>query len=286
MPSCAAVPKPAVISWSTVIVSGMQVLAAGIPATLIVIAIVRDPFKELRTRMAIFILSSAGASLLSVPVNAMRVWIHYQNTTGINLLTGYKDVVVPLIACKITWFACLCLAALCLFAILVEQAFLEPSQNTSEERFSPGCKIATFFIWLVGLGTGMLYFLFGRPRMHKVTTMLYSVFSICGLVVAYCWIYRPAKRHLISVMLSEKKAVSEEKKSEIESQVDECPKKPDERSYGVTLPNQIMEIVQLEERVVRSSDVAAVVLTEAKTTLYSLLLHFICMNLSGKVDNF
>eukprot|EP00794_Sanderia_malayensis_P017546 gene17546-19296_t len=274
--------KPESISAMTVGLSGIHIITASISSLLVIIAIAKDPFKELRTQLALFILSSACASLLCVPVNSARLWVNHKNASGINLLKGHKEAVIPITACKIMWFTCLYVSACCLLAIMLEQIlFPPPSANNDARSFSCGSKLAVMFIWLVGCTAGLMALYVDVSSIVEVSIMFFWVVSICAMFGSHFCIYRVARIRYKGIAILVQRAACAGKEGQTARKTED---QMDDRPNVVIGPSEIHEVVVVEDTVgiaSRNNNIEGLIFKKAKMTASIVTMYFACMSLTA-----
>eukprot|EP00112_Aurelia_sp_Birch-Aquarium-sp1_P024909 Seg806.2 transcript_id=Seg806.2/GoldUCD/mRNA.D3Y31 product="hypothetical protein" protein_id=Seg806.2/GoldUCD/D3Y31 len=272
MPQCASVIKTAASSYNIVVCSGIFIPTSLIPALLIIIAIIKDPFKEIKTQINIFVMASSVASLLSIPVNGMRAWFHILNATGIDAYKERKSVIPALHACHFTWFTIHFVASICILAIVLMQMFDRLSvAKEFNAKYSTVYKVIVSATWMIGATFGSCVQLAGMSLMTQIQTTVQCAVAVTSLICAYFCVHLPLEE-------DEQADVTKEATTKC-NDIEDLRKDGSSPTAIVIEKLPPVEIVEVDENVVQVNIMG--IREEEKAIIYKAVLYFCCAVPSG-----
>ena len=158
--SCKGIPKPYDIYYTTGYVSAIYTPVTVFGNLLLILTIVADPLRELRTRFNLFFLNSIAADLvLGLFVDSYRAWGNYLKGTGVNLSKKYPYRVHLSKLCHVVFFGSQIIGFFTMAALFTDRVLHHKCGN----RKTPTKIIASVSagIWTFGVGLGLPFLLYG-----------------------------------------------------------------------------------------------------------------------------
>eukprot|EP00112_Aurelia_sp_Birch-Aquarium-sp1_P012388 Seg2605.4 transcript_id=Seg2605.4/GoldUCD/mRNA.D3Y31 product="hypothetical protein" protein_id=Seg2605.4/GoldUCD/D3Y31 len=190
--NCKGVPKPNDNYYTTGYVSAIYSPVTVFGNLFLILTIVADPLRELRTRFNLFFLNSIAADLvLGLFVDSYRAWGNYLRGTGVNTGKTYPDRKYLSKLCHVVFFGSQIVGFFTMATLFTDRILHHKYGNKKSSN-----KIIAFVsagIWSFGVGLGLFYQLYGYTIVEWVVIGTVSVTSVVILAAAFIFFYLPAR---------------------------------------------------------------------------------------------
>ena len=187
---CAEIPPPRHLSFFTAAMSFLLAIITIPGNALVCVAIVRDPFRELKTPFSYFLLSLAVTDLL-VGTLMDTISAVYHLSEGLQLaLVGIKTV-------HVAYFILCTASILTLAALTVDRYYAVMAPLRYKSRLTPR-KVRMFMIaiWVSSLALSMLYFALSFILYSLIFAVTSVAFTVAVLLFVYARIYQRLNQRL------------------------------------------------------------------------------------------
>ena len=186
--NCTDVMAPVTLSYLSAIVGAIYCPITTIGNGLVIVAILIDPFKELRTQFNFFVVNLAVADLIiGAIIDPFTSWAHFQEATRVEVRKEYPAFVK---FCHFTYFASVTASLLSLSALSIDRviAVRFPMRYRFQVSFVR-YGVAALFIWVLSFGLSALYFVIGYVVMAWIMASFSCVFTFIVMVCCYFLLY-------------------------------------------------------------------------------------------------
>lgn len=186
--NCTDVMAPTTLSYLSAIVGVIYCPITTIGNGLVIIAILIDPFKELRTQFNFFVVNLAVADLMiGAIIDPLTSWAHFQEANRVEVRKEYPGFVK---FCHFAYFASVTASLLSLSALSIDRVIavrfpLKYRCQVSFLRYG----IGALFIWVLSFGLSALYFVIGYVFMAWIMASFSCVFTFIVMVCCYFLLY-------------------------------------------------------------------------------------------------
>ena len=188
---CKNVWAPSYLSLLTAIVGSVFCIVIALGNLMIVIAVVKDPLKKLRSPFNYFVANLAVADLI-VGIVSMPIGI-YNHT--LEYLKTKPDILKRVFT--VTLFISLTASLLCLITLSVDRyvAITFPLKYRSNLTWKK-CRIGSFIIWVLSLSLSLIYLKVGYINYLMIYINTAVVIAAATLVMTYIRIYKFLQDHI------------------------------------------------------------------------------------------
>ena len=186
--NCTDVMAPVTLSYFSAIVGAIYCPVTTIGNGLVIVSILIDPFKELRTQFNFFVVNLAVADLIiGAIIDPFTSWAHFQEAARVEVRKEYPAFVA---FCHYTYFASVTASLLSLSALSIDRviAVRFPMRYRFQVSFVR-YGVAALFIWVLSFGLSALYFLIGYVFMAWIMASFSCVFTFIVMVCCYFLLY-------------------------------------------------------------------------------------------------
>ena len=190
--NCKGIPKPSDISYTTAYVSATYSPVTVFGNLLLILTIVADPLRELRTRFNLLFLNSIAADLvLGLFVDSYRAWGNYLKGTGVNLSKKYPYKKHLSKLCHAVFIGSQIIGFFTMAALFTDRILHHKYGN----KKTPDKIIALISagIWILGVGLGLPFLVYGFSIVEWVVIGTISVAAVVTFPAAYVLFYVPAR---------------------------------------------------------------------------------------------
>lgn len=190
---CAGVRAPSEVSYTNMITSAIF-MTLTVPANiLVIIAVLKDPFKDLKKPFTLLILNLAVTDLIvGALVEPLSVYIHWREAHGLSINMAWLS--------QTAYFLC-CTASLLSLAALTVDRYLAIARavwyraNVSNSRVF----VASIIVWLMSISCTSIFFVVGFIAYAFVFANIAILTTLLIFVFTYVQVFRVLKAQLKNI---------------------------------------------------------------------------------------
>lgn len=188
-PHCDNVWAPQRLSLSTAVITAILSIIT-IPGNLLIcLAVLKDPFKNLRTSFNFFVLNLAISDLITgLITEPLFVWFHASEARHDPVL-GYVWIV------HVTYFIS-CLASLQSIGALAVDRYLTATSKYHRKFPARKAMYVSVFIWFLSIGLPMIYFVTSFYEYLLIFSTVATATTLSIIVFSYVRIYQSLHSHV------------------------------------------------------------------------------------------
>lgn len=186
--NCTDVMAPVTLSYLSAIMGAIYCPITTIGNGLVIVSILVDPFRELRTQFNFFVVNLAVADLIiGAIIDPFTSWAHFQEAARVEVRKEYPGFVS---FCHYTYFASVTASLLNLSALSIDRviAVRFPLRYRCQVSFVR-YRVAALIIWALSFGLPTLYFVIGYVFMAWIMASFSCVFTFIVMVCCYFLLY-------------------------------------------------------------------------------------------------
>ena len=234
--NCTEVMAPVTLSYLSAIIGSIYCPITTIGNGLVILAILIDPFKELRTQFNFFVVNLAVADLITgAIIDPFTSWAHYQEAKRVEVRKEYPIFVK---FCHYTYFVSVTASLLTLSALSIDRVIavrfpMRYRFQVSYFRYG----VAVIFIWVLSLGLSALYFVIGYVVMAWIMASFSCVFTFIVMLCCYFLLYLFIKNReeaMFARLRADELKLEVKDNEVLEGTVEDSEKQGDGKESGIT----------------------------------------------------
>ncbi len=186
--NCTDVMAPVTLSYLSAVIGAIYCPVTVVGNGLIILAIILDPFRELRTQFNFFVVNLAAADLIvGTLIDPLTSWAHFKEAIRVEVREEYPYFVKFV---HFNYFASITASLLSLSALSIDRliAVRFPLKYRSNVSFTE-YGLAALVIWVLAYGLSGMYFAVGYVTMAWVMASFSCVFTFIVMMCCYFLLY-------------------------------------------------------------------------------------------------
>ena len=172
-------------------VSGIYMPLTGLANIALILTIIIDPLKELRTRFNLIYLNALAAdACFGILIDGYRVWGNYLRSTGINLKKEYPYTASLGKMCHVVYFGAQLISLFTVASLFADRIFHVVFDSRKPAHIA--ISVFSVFIWGLGPGLASLYISVGYST-FEFTVLNLNAFLSAAALLAASFVYYQAK---------------------------------------------------------------------------------------------
>ena len=191
--NCKGVPTPLEYYLLTSVLSAIYAPLTVIGNLLMILTILFDPLKELRTfSNLVYTNSLISDFLFGLLIDPYRAWGNKIKSDGINMRKKYPYTPYLGRMCHILFLAGYLVS---LFSLTAMSAHLMIVKDKNGSKLSyPVIALVSLFIWILATGLAFFYYAYGMKDVELVICSATTIACLIAIIANYFILYQPAKR--------------------------------------------------------------------------------------------